>query len=70
MLQPTILQGVESVQTLCPGHIFSDSLEYSPSENTSFWDTHLASLVGKREEFDSQLSSLRKETPFKMPLPH
>lgn len=47
MLQPTILQGIESVLTL-PGHVFSDGLEYSPSEK-SFWDTHLASLVGKEK---------------------
>lgn len=62
MLQPTILQGVESVQTLCPGCIFSDGLEYSPSEN--MFQGHPLSFIGwKREGFDSQLSSLRKETP-------
>lgn len=47
-----------------PGHIFSDGLEYSPSEN-KFLGYPLSFVGWKRKEPDSQLSSLRNETPLK-----
>lgn len=70
MLQPTVLQGVESCTKALPGHIFSDGLEYSPLPKQTSLGYPLSFIGWKRDEFDSQLSSLRREAPLKMPFPY
>lgn len=69
MLQPTVLQGVESVLRLCLDTSLVMAWSTPLPKQTSLG--HPLSFIGwKRDEFDSQLSSLRRETPPKMPFPY
>lgn len=69
MLQPTVLQGVESVLRLCLDTSLVMAWSTPLPKQTSLG--HPLSFIGwKRDEFDSQLSSLRREAPLKMPFPY
>lgn len=69
MLQPTLLQGVESVLRLCLDTSLVMAWSTPLLKQTSLGQP-LSFIGWKRDEFDSQLSSLRRETHLKMPFPY